>query len=254
MPIQAIFFDIDGTLVSFQTQKMPESTRLALAKLKEKGIKTFICTGRPPVYAALLKDQLDFEFDGYVFLNGQYCTEKDGTCFYKKTLSKSGIEAILQWSQSHPEVYCLFMEPDYVYANRAVESDVEAILDDPGRCLTHETYQVSPWIDPSKEPELLSMTHEIKSVRWNPDFTDLIPADGGKSVGIQQLLEHFGLSQEKTMAFGDGGNDIEMLQYVHLGVAMGNGTQNVKDAADYVTDSVDEDGIWNALVHFGLIE
>jgi hypothetical protein len=98
------------------------------------------------------------------------------------------------------------------------------------------------------------MTHEIKSVRWNPDFTDLIPADGGKSVGIQQLLEHFGLSQEETMAFGDGGNDIEMLQYVHLGVAMGNGTQNVKAAADYVTDSVDEDGIWNALVHFGLIE
>ena len=67
------------------------------------------------------------------------------------------------------------------------------------------------------------------------------------------MLDYFGMDVSETMSFGDGGNDIPMLQYAHIGVAMGNATDNVKEIADYVTTSVDEDGIANALKHFGVI-
>ena len=67
------------------------------------------------------------------------------------------------------------------------------------------------------------------------------------------MLDYFGISLEESMAFGDGGNDIPMLKHVGIGVAMGNAEDEVKQAADYVTDSVDENGIEKALWHFGVI-
>ncbi|MDR0348571.1 MAG: HAD hydrolase family protein, partial [Tannerella sp.] len=68
-----------------------------------------------------------------------------------------------------------------------------------------------------------------------------------------RILEHYGISLSETMAFGDGGNDIPMLQHVACGIAMGNASDEVKAVAGYVTDSVDDDGLTNALRHFGLI-
>ena len=70
---------------------------------------------------------------------------------------------------------------------------------------------------------------------------------------MQQFLKEHGLEQSESMAFGDGENDMEMLRYAGIGVAMGNSSDKVKEAADYVTDSVDNDGIEKALLHFGLI-
>ena len=68
------------------------------------------------------------------------------------------------------------------------------------------------------------------------------------------MIEPFGFQLSETMAFGDGGNDISMLRHAAIGVAMGNAKEDVKEAADYVTTSVDEDGIKKALQHFGVID
>ena len=92
-----------------------------------------------------------------------------------------------------------------------------------------------------------------EATRWNPLFTDVIPRGSSKSVGIDKMLEHFGIALDETMAFGDGGNDISMLQHAGIGVAMGNAGDEVKKVADYVTSSVDEDGVINALRHFGVL-
>lgn len=93
-----------------------------------------------------------------------------------------------------------------------------------------------------------------EATRWNPLFTDIVPRGGSKQVGMEKLLAHFGIRREECMAFGDGGNDIPMLRYAGIGVAMGNAREEVKAAADYVTSSVDEDGIAMALRHFGLLD
>ena len=78
-------------------------------------------------------------------------------------------------------------------------------------------------------------------------------AKGAIAAGIQLMTKHFNIPLECAMAFGDGGNDIPMLQHVPYGVAMGNACEELKSVADYITESVDEDGIENALRHFGLI-
>ena len=158
---------------------------------------------------------------------------------------------------------CCFCEADYVYDNRH-PAGVAAVcaaygmnppnhpLDDPARILTHTTYQLNAYMPPEMDEPFGAAVPGYKAVRWNDVFADVIPADGGKAQGMARMLERFGLGFDQCIAFGDGGNDIEMLRAAGIGVAMGNAAPAVKAAADYITDSVDEDGIWNAAVHFGL--
>lgn len=91
------------------------------------------------------------------------------------------------------------------------------------------------------------------AVRWNEDFVDILPAGGGKVEGLSHVLAALGLTREQAIAFGDGGNDVEMLRWAGIGVAMGNACPEAKAAADYITDDVTADGLANGLRHFGLL-
>ena len=98
----------------------------------------------------------------------------------------------------------------------------------------------------------MSLLPNTRGVRWHPDFVDLIPADGGKDRGIQRFLDHYGWSKEQTISFGDGGNDVDMLRFTGIGVAMGNAVDALKKVADYVTAPIGEDGIYKACEHLHL--
>lgn len=252
--VKAIFFDLDGTLVDTKTDRIPASAQWALHRLKEKKIKLFIASGRPPVRAELIKAQTDIRFDGKVLLNGQYCVDGEDVPFYKKPLTEAQLRSILKWLEKNQEINCNFMEAGLVYANiQGAGPRSEFPVRPVGRCLEHPTYQVSPRVGPEADEEILAQVDGVKSARWSDWSTDLIPADGGKTVGMQKLLDRYGLRREECMAFGDGANDIEMLGYVGIGVAMGNGFRSVKQAADYVTDTVAADGILKALRHFKIL-
>lgn len=263
--VKAIFFDIDGTLVSFKTHEAPASTMRALYALREKGVKLFISSGRPPVWLDVLREQLhDFPFDGYVLLNGQYCTDAAGQPFHVQPLPTGAFASLLPWLEANPDVVCSFVEMDYAYENRhteAVQTTAQqaglygphAPVEDPVRALTHTTYQLNPYIPPERDTEFIAHAPGCKAVRWNDIFADVIPADGGKPEGVKRMLDRFGLTAAECMAFGDGGNDIDMLRFAGIGVAMGNAAPPVKAAADYVTDDIDADGLEKALVHFGLL-
>ena len=117
-----------------------------------------------------------------------------------------------------------------------------------------EIMQIMGYFPEKDDGEMFSRTlKHCTPMRWYPLFADIIAAGNSKSHGIDKVLEYYGISLEDTMAFGDGGNDIPMLSHVNIGVAMGNASEKVQAAADYVTSSVDEDGIANALRRFGLI-
>jgi len=257
--IKAIFFDIDGTLVSFKTHQIPESAVEALVKLREAGIKLFVASGRH-------KSEMEhvrrvFEFDGYLSLNGQICFDNKGTVLHKPVFSKEDV-AIAVAEAGKKEFPLNFVCEDSQFMNMADETvtkmcnDLELALPplgDPEKALDMDVYQLIAYLKKDEEDQFLSQLHHVESARWHGDFLDIIPAGGGKHAGIKKVIHHFGIKMTETMAFGDGGNDISMLLAVNVGIAMGNAGEAVKLAADYITADVDDDGVWKALKHFSLI-
>ncbi|MBP5645182.1 MAG: HAD-IIB family hydrolase, partial [Bacteroidales bacterium] len=113
--------------------------------------------------------------------------------------------------------------------------------------LGRETYQIITVMPAEKDAEVADMLPHCRLPRWHPEFSDLVNRENSKASGIEAILRHFGLQRSECIAFGDGGNDIEMLEYCGIGVAMGNADEEVQRHADYVTTSVDEEGILHAL-------
>lgn len=94
---------------------------------------------------------------------------------------------------------------------------------------------------------------ECVSGRWHPEFTDNTAKTAGNGQGMKAIAKHKGFDPTRTIAFGDGGDDLSMILQAGTGVAMANATDTLKQTADYITDSVDEGGIQNALKHFQVI-
>jgi Cof subfamily protein (haloacid dehalogenase superfamily) len=259
--VQAIFFDIDGTLLSSKTKAYSFLTKTALEKLHEKGIYLFVATGRHVL--EIQQEHLidDLYFDGYITLNGQYCfNEKE--VIHQNEISKEDIRSIINQIDIYPYP-CLFVEKDKMYINminqkvidaqKAIHSSLPPIMDIHG-ALENPIYQVIPYVnDEQAKVYPLSVLKHSKATRWNKYAIDIIPESGSKKEGIKRVLDYHNISIENTMAFGDGENDIEMLEYVAVGIAMGNASDKVKKAADYITKNVDDEGIWHALEHYHLI-
>lgn len=256
--IKAVFFDIDGTLIPHGQETMPKSTIMALRQLKEKGIKVFIATGRPVTTMTNALSQ--FDFDGYLALNGQYCYI-DGRVVRDCYIDQKDIAQVIPYITKQ-QISCIFAEKDYVYVNLRSEKYLEFhkgiedqmnVIDDVNRTKSHHTYQLMVFIDESEEKEFFKHLPNCKSARWHPMFADIIPKQGGKDQGIKAMAQALHISVDEVMAFGDGGNDIDMLKCAGIGVAMGNASTKVKAVADYVTTSVDQDGIYQALKNFEII-
>lgn len=262
--IKALFFDIDGTLVSFKTHEIPASTLEALTAAKAKGIHIFISTGRPRIIinnlSALQERNL---IDGYITMNGAYCFVED-TVIYKSAIPAAEVEALSSFCHER-NIPCILVGEHDICVNQPAEIVTEIfhrqLKVDPIEAKPYaetlagkEIYQITPFLNAEEEQMILPAVPHCEMGRWHPAFVDVTARGNTKQKGIDQIIRHFGLRLEETMAFGDGGNDISMLRHAGIGVAMGNAKEDVKAAADYVTTSVDEDGIANALKRFGIID
>lgn len=256
--IKAIFFDVDGTLVSFQTHTISPATLAALHTLRERGVKLFLSTGRHQVMLGPVLDL--FSFDGYVTLSGQYCYAGDQVVL-RNPMTPQAVEELV--SAAGDETFsCIFLGGKEVYLNcindftRRFISDLNIPMP-PVRpasyALGREIYQAITFLDRDNEHLLLDRAPHLKTTRWHPHFLDVIPPTGGKDKGMDAILEHFGIPVEESMAFGDGENDLTMLVHAGIGVAMGTASDEVKRQADWATASVDEDGIVKALQHFQVL-
>ena len=255
--IKAVFFDIDGTLVSFKTHEVPASAIAALTALREQGVKVFIATGRQK---GSINNLGSLQFDGYVTLNGGYCLAGEEV-IYKRSIPKADIEALIRYQQEKP-FPCALVEEDGLFQNYIDENALSlyGLLNfplPPVRPLEEnngkEVFQLIAFFQAGNEEEIMSVLPHCEATRWNPLFADVVPKGSSKAIGIDHIIAHYGIRLEETMAFGDGGNDIPMLRHAGIGVALGDASDEVKAAADWVTTSVDEDGIMNALKHFGVI-
>lgn len=260
--MKAVFFDIDGTLVSLKTGKMASSTPNAIRQLRERGILCFVATGRsrPEI------DDMDMlegvGFDGILSNNGQYCYCGD-TVFYDAPIDPTDVAAVVQQAQEMG--YSIWLtEADRIYINLENDRTREAMrfihtpippVEDIRRATEHPIYKIVPFLTPEELHKYpLQVTQNCKTASWFPLGGDIMPKVGGKAAAICEVMRRYGIAQTEIMAFGDGENDIEMLNLAHVGVAMGNAAQSVKQIADYVTSDCEDDGIYHALLHYGLID
>lgn len=262
--IHSIFFDIDGTLVSFKTHSVTPQAAKAIKACQDKGIKVFLCTGRPKV---LVQDfthpQMgNIHFDGIVAQNGCYCADGDGTVIFQRNIDSKDIRALVHSLEEYQPFPVSLMTQNKVYIN-FINHDVENLAEflgvdlpivRPLHTVDEDVMQVNIYGDVLLEEKLMKEVFtNCESSRWHPHFADVTPKGNSKKSGIEKILKHFNLHRDGTMAFGDGGNDISMLEYVQVGVAMGNSDDpKVFAAASHVAPSVDDEGIARFLHSFFL--
>lgn len=253
--IKAIFFDIDGTLVSFKTHRIPQSTIDAIVQAKMQGIKIYISTGRP----FLLIDNISpikHLVDGYITANGAYCFVKDEviSCL---SIPEEDVRSVIRFADEKDFACMIVGEKDLVmYRNNACAENIFCKMLNVRNLQTNvsvETIlrqrilQLTPVISKTEEELLMPLLSGCESSRWYPKFADITAKNVNKGKGLQVIAAHQGIKIEETMALGDGGNDIPIIEQAGIGVAMGNANDSLKVIADYVTDSVDDDGVYNAL-------
>ena len=260
--LKAVFFDIDGTLVSFNTHKVSDSSKKAIKELKDKGIKVFIATGR---IKAQINNLDDLEFDGYITANGHDCYIGDKE-IYRNVISRETLHALLDYLENEEKFPCSVMTNNGIFINyiddkvrRLSEGiDLEIPVVENYRQFVEENIdnvlQINIFVDEDKEKELVKkLFKDCESSRWHPVFADINQKGGGKHVGVSKIIEYYKINISETMAFGDGGNDLTMIEHCAVGIAMGNSNEKLKKAADYITDNVDNDGIYKGLKHFDII-
>ena len=257
----ALFFDIDGTLVSFKTHEIPASTIFALTQAKANGHKVFISTGRPPLIITNLA-AIEHLIDGYVTINGALCFvgKEIVRC---KNIPKEAVMTVTKDAREKNYGLIVVGERDVAVLDPRGEVDrifrgeiaVENLnLAKPlDVVLRQRILQLTPFFQEKYESELMERIPNCTSGRWHPAFTDITAKGADKGEGILTLAAHLGLNPQYTMAFGDGGNDISMIKAAGVGIAMGNALESLKNEADYTTASVVNDGILSALQHYGLI-
>lgn len=247
--------------MSFETHQIPPSTILALTQSKANGHKVFIATGRPPIIITNL-GAIEHLIDGYVTTNGALCFIGEQTVACHAIPQE---DAKLVVDDSIKKKYGLIMVGEKDVAVLDPNGDVDRIfrqhlavqnleLAKPvEKVLEQRVLQMTPFFPEEYEKELMARLPSCTSGRWHPEFTDITAKQADKGQGLLAIAKQAGLDPKFTMAFGDGGNDLSMIRTAGIGVAMGNALDSLKQEADYVTTSVDDNGIRHALQHFNLI-
>ena len=248
--IKAAFFDIDGTLLSFTTHRVSEGTVHAFDTLHRHGVRTFISSGRPMV----LIPPMPVSFEGHITMNGGlvFTPEK---VLLSNPIPDEDLNAWVDFAKQLSLCTMVFTTDGMMLAQPnemglklrdQLEFTMPPVVDiDEMR--RHEAFQIIALMPADLDKQVSSLLPHCRLPHWHPAFTDIVAAGNSKAAGMETLCRHFGIRQEETLAFGDGGNDIEMLQWAGIGVAMGNAEQLVKDHADLVTADVDHEGIEQAV-------
>lgn len=257
-----VFFDIDGTLWDYKGNIL-DSTIKAIRQLRANGHYAFLCSGRSRVNIRA-KELLDMGFDGILAGCGTYVEYREQVIFEYRIPWEQLSETMAILKECH--LATMFEGSQKLYVDEeAFGDDVyvasfrESLGEDfrPMEELSEESIVNKLCVDygqGSKEEmmERLGKDYEIILHAFGP-VAEILPKGFSKAVGIRRICHYLGMNRENTYAFGDSANDIDMLQYVQYGIAMGNASENVKQAADFVTESMYEDGIQKGLEHFGLI-
>lgn len=257
-----VFFDIDGTLWD-EDMQIPDSTKEAIRLLKEQGHKTFLCSGRARSNICS-KELLDLGFDGIVAACGNHI-EMDGKILYENIMSHKQVKKVIYLlKECHMPV--VLEGPVYHWI------DEEGFEEDPyilylfkemgDKALPLKGYSDEIHInkfsadileDTDYERVKKELRGEFMFLEHEGNVVEFVPAGTSKATGIEWICNYLGIDHKDTYAVGDSVNDLDMLQFVEHGIAMGNGTDPAREVAEYITTDLKEDGIYHAMKHYGLI-
>ncbi len=254
-----VFFDIDGTLLPEGEINIPKENIEAVKKLKENGIVPFICTGRCYHQAKKYIDQIGAE--SYIVSNGQEVNVL-GREVYSYNLSNKEIDFLFE-EVKNANVVWGYETRERIFINDMPGSkEVQDKMTGYGIVETKITKDHTKegikqvWVfGESNSIDFLQnqMENNFKCYRWNEFSMEIIPLEESKGNAVRKVLEDAN-KEITTYAFGDGYNDMELLEEVDCGVAMGNAFDEVKAVSNYITDECTNNGITNGLKHLGLID
>ncbi|VEI04843.1 Cof-type HAD-IIB family hydrolase [Kurthia zopfii] len=256
-----LFFDIDGTLYN-SSKKVPEATMKAINEARERGHEIAIATGRSPFFLKEVSDELNV--DSFVSFNGQFVVYK-GEPISKRPIPQE-VLAKLSAAAAEEQYPTVYLDQFRMTSTTEHHDQVKESLDSlyypmPEYDVDHykntDVYQALLYVIPEKQAEYETNFPELAFIRWHKFSADVINHDVSKAYGIEQFIKQTDFSIEDVIVFGDGLNDVEMLEFVAgkgVSVAMGNGVEEAKQAATFVTDHVDEDGLSKAMRKLGLCD
>ena len=259
MKYKLLVLDLDGTLTNSQ-KNITEHTLQALINAQEQGVKIVLASGRPTYGVAPLADKIQLgKYEGYIlsYNGGEIIDWKTREIMYKNLLDAEIIPYLYQCAKdngfaivTYDGKYVLTENPDDPYVQKEallnvmqikkVTNFLAAIKHPLAKCLiVGEPERLA-----ELEKEMYNHLHGKMGVfRSEPYFLELVPLGIDKAQSLSVLLDKINIKQEEIIAIGDGFNDLSMIKYAGLGVAMANAQPVVKENADFVTLSNDEDGV-----------
>ena len=256
-----VFMDIDGTLLDSQHRVMPQ-TKARVQELHRRGIPIVLCSARPPEGVNRVA--------GQVGLYGARACYNGGLIYdaYSTILRDVGIDIHRAMdfrrfvAERFPELvvsaylYNIWMTEDPRHPLIRQEAEISGCaplmgeLEQVAGAVSH-VHKLLCIGDPAQIRTLQRLVRQyfpqLTALRSKANYLEILPPESTKGSAAQVLLQHYGLSADQAVAFGDSDVDADLLQYCGLGVAMGNAPRQVKEAADYVTASNDEEGVYIAL-------
>lgn len=255
MEKKVLFFDIDGTLAWMG--KIPKEHIQALKDLKERGHIVFICTGRPVAYAKML---FGAWVDGFVTCNGRYC-ELDDRVLVDHPVDPSLLKECMDIFEKYQCPY-EFDGSYHGYVKGLNKEHQKSMLGDLAESyyiedFTAEQMKAYMFLFYFDSEELRQQLDQVLSpyalLAYHGPCADSTFYGFDKGKGIEEVLKELHVSKEDAFAFGDGTNDIPMASAVGHMIAMGNGVEELKQQATYITDTFENLGLVKALKHYHLI-
>lgn len=266
LPYSIIALDLDGTLTNSEKNITPR-TFDALMKAQREGVRLVLASGRPTFGIAALANQLQLaDYGGYVlsYNGGRIIDWCEKTVIFSQVVDQKLVPILYDFAEKAqlpivtylPEAILASKNEGEYLAEEALINGMPVVV---AQNFVEEAMQIAggstKFLIPG-EPELLiqlesemkaALSEQMEVFRSAPFFLELPPKGIDKAQSLQRLLTHLGLERESLMAFGDGFNDLSMIQFAGQGVAMANAVEEVKSIADFVTTSNEEDGIAHAL-------
>lgn len=263
---KVLVLDIDGTLTNSEKQITP-ATKAGIWDILAQGHQVILASGRPTPGMRRYEKELELEKHGGYLLsfNGAKIVEcRSGEIVYQKTLSLSILPSLYRFAREHgcglisylgDQVISAFEPDEYVALEaringlpiRVVENFVDFVDFDINKCLLTAPPEVAPDYELALRKSYEGVAEVYRSEAF---FIEIMPEHVDKANSLAHMLENLGLPRENAICCGDGFNDISMIKYAGVGVAMGNAKPEVKAVADYITASNDEDGIVEVIRKF----